>query len=263
MRICRLDLLRYGRFTDAVLELPAHNPDIHIMFGPNEAGKSTALSALEDFLFGIPPNSPLNFLHDYGSMRIGAVLQKDGETLEARRRKGNKDTLLTPEEVPIPAGDGALATFLADADRSFFVRMFSLDHDRLRRGGREILDARDKVSQMLFSAGAGIAGLRDRLKALEDEADALWAPRRATRRKYYQAEDRLKAAENALREHTVTASKWQEVRHAYEAAQEAYDALEQEIEGKSRRAIQAKPHSSRVSGCAEKIRVGRQYCGAG
>ncbi len=103
MRICRLDLLRYGRFTDAVLELPAHKPDIHIVFGLNEAGKSTALSALEDFLFGIPHNSPLNFLHDYGSMRLGAVLQKDGEKLEARRRKGIKDTLLTPEEVPIPA----------------------------------------------------------------------------------------------------------------------------------------------------------------
>ncbi len=233
MRICRLDLLRYGRFTDAVLELPAHKPDIHIMFGLNEAGKSTALSALEDFLFGIPHNSPLNFLHDYGSMRLGAVLQKDGEKLEARRRKGNKDTLLTPEEVPIPAGDGALATFLAGADRSFFARMFSLDHYRLREGGREILEARDEVGQMLFSAGAGIAGLRGRLKALEEEADALWASRRAARRKYYQAEERLKAAENALRQHTVTASRWQELRRANEAAREAYDALEQEIEGKS------------------------------
>ena len=105
MRIHRLDLLGYGRFTDASLELPAHNPDIHMVFGPNEAGKSTALSAIEDLLFGIPHNSSLNFLHDYGSMRIGAVLQKDSETLEVRRRKGTKDTLLTPDETLIPTGD--------------------------------------------------------------------------------------------------------------------------------------------------------------
>lgn len=233
MRICRLDLLRYGRFTDVTLQLPTHEPDFHVVFGPNEAGKSTALSALEDFLFGIPHNSPLNFLHEYGSMRVGAALWKDGETLEARRRKGNKETLLTPEEVPFPAGDGALAKFLDGADLSFFSRMFSLDHERLRQGGREILEARDEVGRMLFSAGAGIGGLRDRLKALEEEADALWSPRRAARRKYYQAEDRLKTAESALREHTVTAGRWQELKRAYDAAQEAYAALEQEIERKS------------------------------
>ncbi len=74
MRIGRLDLLRYGRFTDVSLGLPAHSPDIHILFGLNEAGKSTALAAVEDLLFGIPRNSPLNFLHEYASMRIGAVL---------------------------------------------------------------------------------------------------------------------------------------------------------------------------------------------
>src|ERR1035437_7728873 len=130
MRIQRLDLLRYGRFTDTHLALPASDSDFHIVFGPNEAGKSTALSAIEDLLFGIPHNSPLNFLHDYGSMRIGAVLQKDDETLEVRRRKGTKDTLLKPDETLFLAGDGTLAPFLAGADRSFFARMFSLDHER-------------------------------------------------------------------------------------------------------------------------------------
>ena len=134
MRIGRLELLRYGHFTDAVLELPMRQPDLHIVYGPNEAGKSTALSALEDFLFGIPHNSALNFLHDYGSMRIGAVLEAEGNTLRARRRKGKKDTLLTREEVPIPGGDGTLAKYLAGADRNFFARMFSLDHSRLRQG---------------------------------------------------------------------------------------------------------------------------------
>ena len=134
MRIGRLDLLRYGHFTDAALELPMRQPDLHIVYGPNEAGKSTALSALEDFLFGIPQHSALSFLHDYGSMRIGAVLEAEGSTLRARRRKGKKDTLLTREEVPIPGGDGTLAKYLAGADRNFFARMFSLDHSRLRQG---------------------------------------------------------------------------------------------------------------------------------
>ena len=141
MRIQRLDLLRYGRFTDTRLALPASDSDMHILFGPNEAGKSTALSAIEDLLFGIPGNSRYNFLHDYGSMRVGAVLESGGKTLEIRRRKGNKDTLLTADEVPIAGGAGALVPFLAGADQAFFTRMFSLDHERLRKGGREMRPA--------------------------------------------------------------------------------------------------------------------------
>ena len=230
MRISRLDLLRYGRFTDVSLELPVHSPDVHIVFGPNEAGKSTALAAIEDVLFGIPHNSTLNFLHNYASMRIGAVLENDNETLEIRRRKGNKDTLLTPEEIPVPAGDGALAPFLVGADRGFLARMFSLDHTRLRQGGREILEAQDEIGQILFSAGAGLSGLRETLKTLAEEADGLWASRRAARRKYFQAEDRLKEADNALRAHTVTAAKWHELKRVNDAARDTYAALEKEIE---------------------------------
>lgn len=230
MRIQRLDLLRYGRFTDTHLALPVKDSDFHIVFGPNEAGKSTALSAIEDLLFGIAGNSPYNFLHDYGSMRISAVLENGGKTLEVRRRKGNKDTLLTANEVPIAGGDSALAPFLAGADQAFFKRMFSLDHERLRKGGREILEAQDEVGQMLFSAGAGLSGLRDQLKALTEEADGLWASRRAAHRKYYQALERLDGAEKALREHTVTATKWQEVKRAYDDAQEAYAGFEKQNE---------------------------------
>jgi uncharacterized protein YhaN len=231
MRIQRLDLLRYGRFTDAHLVFTPSISDFHIVFGPNEAGKSTALSAMSDLLFGIAGNSPYNFVHDYGSMRIGAVLQNGAQTLEVRRRKGNKDTLLTADDLPTSGGNSTLVPFLGDCDQAFFERMFSLDHERLRKGGREILDAHDEIGQMLFSAGTGLSGLRSRLKALANEADALWASRKASHRKYYQASDKLEAAERALREHTITAAKWQETKRAYDNAQEAYDALEKEIEG--------------------------------
>jgi len=92
MRLQRLDLMRYGHFTDRSVELPKQQADFHIVFGPNEAGKSTALAAIEDLLFGIPGQSPFNFLHDYTEMRIGAVVENGATTLPVVRRKGNKDT---------------------------------------------------------------------------------------------------------------------------------------------------------------------------
>lgn len=230
MRIRRLDLLRYGHFTERSLELPAGTSDFHIIFGPNEAGKSTALSAIEDLLFGIHGQTPYGFLHDYGSMRIGAVLENGSDVLEVLRRKGNKDTLLGPEGSPVPGGEAVIRPYLAGADRTFFERMFSLDHTRLEAGGREILEAKDDVGQMLFSAGAGIGGLRERLTQLSTEADSLWSPgRRARHRKFSIAEDKLDAAQRELREETLSAAKWRELKNAYEEAEEAYGNIDKAI----------------------------------
>lgn len=233
MRINKLDLLRYGRFTNISLAFPKADSDVHVIFGPNEAGKSTSLAAIEDLLFGIPHNSPYNFVHDYAAMRVGGVLEHDGKTLDVRRRKGNKDTLLSPEDHPLASGDRSLAPLLGGADRIFFARMFSLNHERLAQGGREILEAKDEVGQTLFSAGAGLSDVRERLTSLAKEADGLWGPRRAGHRKYYVALDALEKADKAQREHTVTASKWLETKHLLDAAQDAYTALERQIEERS------------------------------
>ena len=230
MRLRRIDLLRYGRFTGRSFELPVATLDFHIVFGPNEAGKSTALSAIEDLLFGVPMHSPYNFLHDYSSMRIGAVLENSKESLEVVRRKGSKDTLLGASDLPFPGGESALRPFLAGADRAFFERMFSLDHVRLEAGGKEILEAKDEIGQMLFSAGTGIAGLRDRLTALSSEADELWGTKRAKHRKYYQADDKLKDAEKQRRAQTLTSDRWHELKRAFESAEKAHAKVEGEFE---------------------------------
>jgi uncharacterized protein YhaN len=232
MRIRRLDLLRYGHFTDATLELPARGQDLQLVFGVNEAGKSTTLAAIEDLLFGIPRTSPHSFIHDYGSMRIGAVAEVAGQSVEFRRRKGNVDTLLTPADLPLSGGDGILAGLLGGADRSFFCRMFCLDHARLRQGGAELLDAQDDVGQMLYAAASGLVGIRKLIGAMHDEAKALWT-KGASVRKYNVAAEKLKASEAALREHTVTASRWHALQEAAAAADAAYAAVEAELQAKA------------------------------
>ncbi|WP_286202131.1 AAA family ATPase, partial [Ochrobactrum sp. SFR4] len=85
-----MDLTRYGRFTDHVLDFGAadqNKPDLHIIYGPNEAGKSTTFSALLDLLFGIEHKSRYNFLHPYPAMKIGASLQMQGVVQELVRTK--------------------------------------------------------------------------------------------------------------------------------------------------------------------------------
>ena len=229
MRLGRLDLIRYGHFTNGSFELPAGKADFHIVFGPNEAGKSTALNAIEDVLFGIPTRSPYNFLHDYQSMRIGTKLENGNSSLEVLRRKGSRDTLLSPDDLPITGGEGVLRPYLAGVDRSFFERMFSLDHVRLQAGGQEILNAKDDVGQMLFSAGAGIAGLRGRIEKLSDEAKKLWSKRRAGHRRFYITHDKLTEAKKKLGEQALPTRTWRNLKRAYESAEEAYVAVDGKI----------------------------------
>jgi uncharacterized protein YhaN len=234
MRLARLDLLRYGRFTDASIELPRAERDIHIVFGPNEAGKTTSLTAIEDMLFGIPERSPYNFLHSYDAMRVGAVLENGGDCFEFQRRKTRRDMILGPDGDPLPGDERLLAPFLGGADRVYFDRMFNLSHGRLAEGGRAIIEAKDDVGQMLFAAGTGLADLRERLKLLEEEADRLWAPRKSDRRLYYQAQDRLEEAQSRQREHSLTVSAWRTARKTLSDAEKTLQERRKEHEATSR-----------------------------
>lgn len=234
MRLARLDLLRYGRFTDASFELPPAVRDIHIVFGPNEAGKTTSLTAIEDMLFGIPERSPYNFLHSYDAMRVGAVLENGGDCFEFQRRKTRRDMILGPDGDPLPGDERLLAPFLGGADRVYFDRMFNLSHGRLAEGGRAIIEAKDDVGQMLFAAGTGLADLRERLKQLEEEADRLWARRKSDRRLYYQAQDRLEEAQSRQREHSLTVNAWRTARKSLSDAEKMLQECRQEHETTSK-----------------------------
>lgn len=233
MRLARLELLRYGRFTDKSIELPQAERDIHIVFGPNEAGKTTSLTAIEDLLFGIPERSPYNFLHNYDAMRIGAVLEQDGERFEFQRRKGRRDMILGPDGEPLAGDERLLAPFLGGADRTYFDRMFNLSHGRLADGGRAIIEAKDDIGQMLFAAGTGLADLRERLKQMEEEADGIWAPRKSERRLYYQAQDRLEKAQSSQREHSLSVSVWRAARKALSDAESTCQDRQLEHEARS------------------------------
>ncbi len=220
MRLARLDLLRYGRFTDASIELARAERDFHIVFGPNEAGKTTSLTAIEDLLFGIPERSPYNFRHSYDAMRVGAVLENNGDRFEFQRRKTRRDMILGHQGAPLPGDERLLAPFLGGADRAYFDRMFNLSHARLAEGGRAIIEAKDDVGQMLFAAGTGLTDLRERLRQLEEEADRLWAPRKSDRRLYYQALDRWEEAVSRQREHSLTVGGWAKARKSLSDAEQ-------------------------------------------
>ena len=182
MRIDQLDLIAFGPFTDRALDLSAGDPGLHVIYGDNEAGKSSSLRALTQWLFGIPLRSTDNFLHDYAQLRVGGRLRSAaGESLSFVRRKANKDSLCEP-------GSGAvlpeerLASYLGAIDEELFTKLYGIDHGRLVAGGHEILMHSGDVGQALFSAASGVSNLREVLSGLESEAGELFKPRKSSSR---------------------------------------------------------------------------------
>ena len=104
MRLQRLNLTRYGIFTDHVIDFgscEAGQPDFHIIYGLNEAGKSTTFAAYLDLLFGIETRSQYNFLHPYTTMQVGAVLEIAEQAHDLVRIKKQHNDLLDASGQPL------------------------------------------------------------------------------------------------------------------------------------------------------------------
>src|SRR5258708_20217882 len=102
MRLLRLHLKAVGPFTDAVLDLSAGHHGLHLIYGPNEAGKTSTLRALSHLLFGFPLRTPDDFVHPYDQLRVGAELRhSNGEVLDVVRRKGGKNTPPGADDLPV------------------------------------------------------------------------------------------------------------------------------------------------------------------
>jgi uncharacterized protein YhaN len=174
MRIDRLQLVAYGPFTDTALDFSQGQGVFHLIYGPNEAGKSSALRALRGLLFGIPFRTLDNFRHPNRKLRIGATLTRsDGRQIAFVRRKGRQKTLRGEDDQTLLA-ETALRPFLGGLDRDLFEQMFAIDHADLVRGGEEIIAGAGSVGQALFAAGAGLLQLQDLQQRLDAECEALF-----------------------------------------------------------------------------------------
>jgi len=229
MRITRLDLLRYGKFTDKSVAFPSASKDFHLIVGPNEAGKSTLRNAIQDLLFGIETRSRYNFLHQHSDMRLGALIENGSDRLDFVRLKARTKTLQTPTESTLP--DNALTPFLGQVDRDFFDQMFGLNHERLVKGGQEILSASNDIGQILFQAAAGIGSLGEVRERLEAEAEKLWSKRKSGEREYYIASQELELAETALKQATVRTKDWQQAQNDVDRISEALKLAKQRFQG--------------------------------
>lgn len=206
MRIEELNLIKYGKFEDRTLGFPSASSDFHVIVGPNEAGKSTVRNAIADLLFGMKNVTPYAFLHGANELRLGGVLKNGGDVAAFHRARGRSGTLRTPEDAKL--AEDFLAPYLGPTTREFFEQMFGLDHERLVQGGQSILDASDKLGQVLFESAAGIGVLGPLREAFESRASEIWASRRNAT-EFAQAEGAFSDATTEPKAAQVRTRDWQ------------------------------------------------------
>lgn len=216
MKILQLDLAAFGPFANQTLDFSPGQCGLHLVYGPNEAGKSSMLRALRQVLYGIERQTSDDFRVPYKQMRLGAtLLSHQGEELSFIRLKKDKNPLRSLSEEILD--DNCLEPFLGHVDETMFVRQFGLNWQNLVDGGKEMIRSDGELGRVLFAAGSGLTALTQVQESIEKEMRELFLPA-GTNPKINELCNRLKAAEDVLRQSRMSSQDWQ--RHA-ESLEEA------------------------------------------
>ena len=228
MRIARFTLDAFGPFTDTGFVF--ENQPLHLIYGPNEAGKSSTLRALTAWLYGFPERTTDNFLHANPRLCVSGTLENErGDTLRFSRRKKRKGSVLDAAGNAIDPR--VVAAWLQGLDQETFQALFGLDHPGLVQGGTTILQEQGSTGTTLFAAGSGIASLRQVQKGLQEEYEALFKPS-GSKPELNAALQRYKALNSESRQLALASTTWMQQERALRHAETSLE------EFKNKRAVQ-------------------------
>jgi len=234
MRIDRLDLIAFGPFTDKSLNLSEGKSGLHLIYGDNEAGKSTSLRALVALLFGIPTRTKDSYLHSNPQLQIGGKLRlSNGGEIEFVRKKRTKGSLLV-SGTEKALDDTILLPFLPGGiDETLFTKLYGIDHSRLVAGGQELLNQSGDLGQALFSAAIGTASLRKVLTDLQNGAEELFKPKASTKL-VNQAISGFKEAKNRIKDSSLPVAEWKRLQKELADTLSNIRKIEDNINSKSK-----------------------------
>lgn len=195
MRFEEIRLERYGHFEDRTVALGSRCSVVH---GPNEAGKSTLLNALGDFLWGYSSrNHPRAFNYAPAKMRItGTVTEAGREHTWVRRLKKLSDSDGTDV---VPPWDPQEGGSIKD-----WRQGFGLDLDHLQQGGKDLIAGGGDLADVVFLAEVGVAISRIRRK-LEKRMDDVYKDRANARCEVRTALNRIEELSTQIRQSEASA----------------------------------------------------------
>ena len=175
IRIEQLDLAFFGHFTNKQFNFgkrTAVTPDFHIVYGANEAGKTTFMESYLRLLYGFESrNEPYAFRHGRANLHVSGRLQLDDEVREFHRKSTSRNSLI--DELGNVLPEASLQAHLGGLAVADYRKLLCIDDESIERGGEEIVNSRGDIGTLLFSAAAGISDLWQVLESVRSQAEAI------------------------------------------------------------------------------------------
>ncbi|MCI0182368.1 MAG: AAA family ATPase [Acidibacillus sp.] len=235
MRILQLSVPSLLHFKEYTLDLQQDSCGFHVLYGPNEAGKSTLLQVLLDMLFGGTLDGSLKDAYPASGIVLRGLLEgHDHQLVEVRRKRSrNQLKLVDTEQFSAAEIDELLAQFVSNVSRERFSLLFGFNHDRLREGGENLLRSDGQAGISLFEAGAGVTSLQHVLDNLSEQAKEItdthsW--RKNSTKKLNKSWQLYKENKELVRRASLPSKEWLRMKQEIDTLDQKNRALREHIE---------------------------------
>jgi len=208
MKLRHLELENYGIHVEQGFAFPPHN--FQIIYGRNEAGKSTLLQAVRETLFGFLHARSNPFAPDSTKKKMKATAQLtmgDGTELQIVRRQGNKNTLsgiYQDEEID----EDRWKQLISGADQRLYEHVFGFSLKELATGEESLKEA--NLDEALFGGGLGrLHDYKELLKSIDEESEALFKSR-GQKQKINSLLSDIKALKGELKQSSLRPAEYEE-----------------------------------------------------
>ncbi|MBI1246765.1 AAA family ATPase [bacterium] len=178
MKLNQLELENYGIHIEQTFAFETSS--LQVIYGRNEAGKSTLLQAVRELLFGFQHARSNPFAPDSSKKKMKATAQlttADDQSVTLVRRQGNKNTIsgeIADNESQLD--EARWQQLISGADQRLYEHVFGFSLKELATGEESLKEA--NLNEALFGGGLGrLHDYRQLLKDIDEEIDALFKNR--------------------------------------------------------------------------------------
>ena len=174
MRLLNLYIDGFGHFHDRTIG--PLDPGMSVLYGANEAGKSTLLAFIRTILFGFPSRGRRDFYPAIAGGRHGGLIplsDDDGSVYTLGRFEGPRGGpyALRTDSGEVLSDPAVLQRITGQVTLDLFSNIFAFSLDEMQSGG---LMNDEEVSGRLYSAGIGASALPDFTRALRGRRERLF-----------------------------------------------------------------------------------------
>lgn len=171
--LSRLQIEKFGTLSSVSFDIPT---GLCVIYGPNEAGKSTLLNALDVAISGVSPRGHLGV--PARDVRLTFTIVDSDTGTETHYRRTTRGLAVTHDGDHAPAD--IVSPWQATVDAlGPWLATHGLDHQHLRAGGQALIDGRGDLADVIFEAVEGFSA-RTTLRDIETRMDELYKRKRGS-----------------------------------------------------------------------------------